>query len=87
MRIGKHALSLAAALVLGGALLTLSTGAAEAKPKDNGVRCFAQGGWGGDFTFYLPGEQAHAMDGTRDVLMRCGKDGEWTYPEPPTKRR
>lgn len=81
MSIGKHALSLAAALAIGGALLSLTTGEAEARPRrpqDNGVRCVMEGGWGGDFTFYLPGEDRPGWAG-----WRCGRNGEWVLaPEP-----
>ena len=80
MRIGKRALSLAAALVVGGTLLTLSTGEAEARRRDNGVRCSAQGGWGGDWTFYLPGEQIHIQDGADNVLLRCGQGRRMDVP-------
>ena len=43
---------------------------------DNGVRCFGHGGWGGDFTFYLPGEVVTTGDGKK---VRCGNDGNFRY--------
>jgi hypothetical protein len=77
MNLGKHALSLAAALALGGALLTFTAGEAEArKRRDNGVRCWQYGGWGGDFTFWVPGEVVTNGDGRK---VKCGRDGEWRY--------
>jgi len=76
MKIGKHTLSLAAALVIGGALLSLSTGEVEARKRreDDGVRCWAYGGWGGDYTFYMPGAVLTHGNGRKD---KCGTDGEW----------
>jgi len=72
MNIDKHALSLAAALVLGGALLSVSAGEAEARRKDNGIRCVAyEAIRGEDMTFFMPGEP-HPKGG-----YTCGANGYW----------
>ena len=77
MTFAMYARSLAAALVLGGALLSFTAGEAEArKRRDNGVRCWQYGGWGGDYTFWLPEEVTINGDGTK---VRCGRDGERRY--------
>ena len=77
-QIGKHARVLAAALALGAAVLSLSAGQAEAKPRhpvDNGVRCWIKGGPDGEtWTAYMPGDVV-ILDG---LLQRCGSDGHWT---------
>jgi hypothetical protein len=80
MRIPSRAISLAAALVLGVAIVGMSTGEAEAKPrhpKDAGVRCVLQDqSPDEDYTFYLPGEYVAHPDGSGTILQ-CGNDGHW----------
>ncbi|HZO25330.1 MAG TPA: hypothetical protein VFH48_04980 [Chloroflexota bacterium] len=72
MNIGKHALSLAAALVLGGALLSISAGEAEARRNDNGIRCVAHQAIPGEaMTFFMPGEAHPKGD------YKCGANGSW----------
>src|SRR4051794_16628632 len=75
-QIGKHARALAAALALGAAVLSLSAGQAEARPRhpvDNGVRCWLPGTAGEDLTAYMPGEVVNA----HGQLLKCGSDGQW----------
>src|SRR5947199_4148694 len=78
MSIGKHARALMAALAIGGAVLSVGTGQAEAAkikhPPDNGVRCWATDGKG-YWEAFMPGEIHTDPDGNKWV---CGSDGEWT---------
>ena len=82
IRIGKHTRTLAAALVLGAAVLSLSAGQAEARPKrpvDNGVRCWlpngATGAGGTHWEAFMPGEIV--TDHRTGKRYRCGSDGKW----------
>ncbi len=85
MNIGKRALSLATALVLGAAIvgLTAEPAAAEKKTKDNGVRCHMPGNLvhppsENDHEFFAPGEWAEAKDGpNRTAVYECQADGTW----------
>ena len=82
MSIGRYARVLVAALAIGGAVLGLGTGQAEAAkikhPPDNGVRCWLyqvdedhpHGGW----EAYEPGDVVEYDPGHKIV---CGSDGEW----------
>jgi hypothetical protein len=75
IQIGKHARVLAAALALGAAVLSLSTGQAEARakrPVDNGTRCIFTSA-DGYIDFFMPGETINWGDET----WRCGADGKW----------
>jgi hypothetical protein len=77
MDIGKRALNLATALVLGAVIVGLLADSAEAAPRrptDDGTRCIQYGGWGGDYTFYMPGDVITDASGRK---LRCGSDGEW----------
>jgi hypothetical protein len=75
MTIGKHARVVAVALAIGGAVLSLGTGQAEAKPRhpdDTGVRCSR---WEGDhWEFYMPGDVITDDKGTKYV---CDSEGGW----------
>ena len=76
LQIGTQARALAAALALGAAVLSLSAGQAEARPKrpvDNGVRCWLTGTAGEDLTAYMPGDVVNVGG----QLLRCGSDGQW----------
>jgi hypothetical protein len=79
--IGKQARALAAALALGAAVLSLSAGQAEAKPKrpvDNGVRCWLPGmtGSGGEhWEAFMPGQII--TDHRTGKRYKCGSDGKW----------
>jgi hypothetical protein len=82
IEVGKHARVLAAALVLGAAVLSLSAGQAEARPRrpaDNGVRCWLPGGGSGRADGYweafLPGDIV--TDQATGKRYRCGGDGKW----------
>jgi hypothetical protein len=80
IRIGTTARALAAALAIGGALVSLAPGEAQAARKDNGVRCAVEGhvvGIDEDWAFYLPGETI----GSR----RCESSGEWRHLPPPER--
>jgi hypothetical protein len=75
------AISLAAALVVGVAIVGMSTGQAEAKPrreKDTGVRCALSGVEPGeDITFYLPGEKHERTVGGETSMWTCNSSGLW----------
>jgi hypothetical protein len=76
MSIGKHARVLVAALAIGGAVLSLGTGQAEAKPKhppDDGTRC-VRNHVDGYIEFFMPGDTIY--DDIYGWLV-CGSDGEW----------
>src|SRR5438093_191666 len=75
MNIRKYATMLAAALLLGTAILGTAAGQAEAKPKKPGpmVYCYVDNG-NGDFDLYLPGTTI--ADGHGGFLT-CGEDGNW----------
>jgi hypothetical protein len=85
MRIPGRAIGLTAALVLGVAAVGMTTGHAEAKPrqpKDTGARCVLYGVEPGeDMTFYLPGETIRTYNAYSDddspITYRCGPDGNW----------
>jgi hypothetical protein len=86
MDIGKRALILATALVLGMAILGLTAeyAAAESKkPKDNGVRCHMPGDivvppTGNDHEFFAPGDWAEAKAGPdKTAMYECQADGTW----------
>jgi hypothetical protein len=76
MDIGKRALNLATALVLGATIvgLTAEPAAAEEKtpPKDDGTRCVYHQ-IDGHIDFYMPGDE-HPTSGKKKV---CGADGTW----------
>ena len=87
MTTGKHARSIAAALVIGATILGFAAEpAAAAKKKDDGIRCAKHDG-DGNLDFYLPGETVEIVDqyGVRHVL-RCQADGTWKHvlAPPPT---
>jgi hypothetical protein len=77
IHIGKHARTLAAALLLGGAIVGLSAGLAQAAPKepveDNGTRCAIDDD-NGHVDFYLPGDRIAGGDGR---WIQCQSDGSW----------
>jgi hypothetical protein len=85
MDIGKRALTLATALVLGAAIvgLTAEPAAAERKTKDNGVRCSLTGETvdpptENDYEFYTPGTWESVRHPSGDVkMLECQKDGTW----------
>jgi hypothetical protein len=79
MSIGRHARVLVAALAIGGAVLSLGTGQAEAKPKttgDDGTRCVLKH-IDGYLEFFMPGEIIY--DPASGQYRKCGTDGEWHY--------
>jgi hypothetical protein len=74
MQIGTKARALVAALALGGALLSLAPGEAEAaRRRDNGVRCVIEH-TDGMFEFFMPGETFY-FPGMGYAW--CGNDGWW----------
>jgi hypothetical protein len=82
--LGKRALNLATALVLGASIVALTAAPAAAestKPKDTGVRCSMTGdlvGSENDLEFYKPGEWIEAKAGpTRTAVYECKSDGTW----------
>ena len=87
LQIGTQARALAAALALGAAVLSLSAGQAEARPKrpaDNGVRCWLPGGGPtsgtptgptGYWEAFMPGDVV--IDQATGKRYRCGSDGKW----------
>jgi hypothetical protein len=81
MTIVRHARVLAAALMIGAAVLGVSTGQAEARdnlPGDNGVRCVYYDPQTGDMDFYFPGDSIFlsGSDGNMRMLY-CMEDGTW----------
>jgi hypothetical protein len=80
MQVGRYTRGLVAALALGGLVLGLSAGQAEAKPKiDTGVRCAMFNTSSGEWEFYLPGEPAFVIGGDGKIhRLECGPDGHWT---------
>jgi hypothetical protein len=89
MNIGKHARSVATALVLGVAVVGLAAGHAEARPKrpaDNGIRCvryYADGSMG----FFLPGETIAVDDANgKGHTLQCQADGTWKDVTPATRQ-
>ena len=89
----RHARVLVAALVIGSAVLGVSTGQAEARdnhPADNGVRCAYYNQETGELEFYLPGQSLLVQDSDgRWHYLWCGEDGNWkdrTDDMRPTKR-
>jgi len=93
MTIVRHARVLAAALVIGSAVLGVSTGQTEARdndPADNGVRCVYYNPQTGEMEFYFPGQSIflEGSDGNMHLLY-CMEDGNWkdrTDEVRPTKR-
>jgi hypothetical protein len=77
MNVSRHALSLAAGVVLGAAILSLSAGQAEAMPRrpDNGVRCATHNPGTNEWDFYMPGEKLCSIVSKK--CMVCGNDGQW----------
>jgi hypothetical protein len=89
MTMVRHARVLAAALVLGVAVVGLSAGHAEARPKrpaDNGVRCVRYYG-DGEIAFFLPGEQVVVNDANGKAHnLQCQADGTWKDVTPATRQ-
>ncbi len=81
MNIRFRAVSLAAALVLGVAIVGMSTGQAEARPRyprDAGARCVLYNHVEGeDVTFYLPGSRELIGPWGQEVEVVCGSNGQW----------
>ena len=76
MNIGKHARVVAAALAIGGAVLSLGTGQAEAKPKTTGSNDVHCSRWeNGHWEFYVPGDVVTSATGPDK--WQCGTDGGW----------
>jgi hypothetical protein len=94
MNIGTQARGLAAALVLGAAIVGLSVDSAEAAPKDpkdNGERCSLDGETvvppsENDYEFYVPGDHELALDANgKQRMLQCQKDGTWKDVTPAPK--
>jgi hypothetical protein len=81
MNARSRTLSLAAALMLGVAAVSLTTGQAEAMPrhpKDAGTRCALYNySPGEDVTFFVPGDVAAVGHGDNTTAIQCGADGNW----------
>ena len=79
--------TLSAAALLALAVVGMSAGPADAKPRkpvDTGVRCSVPGAMGvppsdEDFEFYMPGEYVTVRDNSGSHrILRCNPDGTWT---------
>ena len=92
MNIRIHLRTLTAAAVLAVAVIGVAGESVHAESKeDNGVRCAAHSGSGGDneWNFYLPGEIITVIDSNGvGHKMECGADGRWheVNARPPTSR-
>ena len=90
MTIVRHARVLAAALVIGSAVLGVSTGQTEARdndPADNGVRCVYYNPQTGEMEFYFPGDKIWIDEySSQPRVLQCGEDGNWSD-RTPTKPR
>ena len=78
IQIGKHARAVAAALVIGMAVLSLSAGQAEARPRRpaNTVVCWMHGNhYDDEWNAYAPGDVY--FDPHTGQKYRCGSDGKW----------
>ena len=86
MQAGRYVRGIAVALALGGLVLGLSAGQAEAKPKvDNGVRC-AKYNSQGELEFYLDGDSAYAVGADGQVHQLVCVGGTWVDAGPTTNR-
>ena len=72
MVIGTKARVLVAALALGIATVGLSTGQAEARRNDNGIRCAMDYG-NGHIDFYMPGYSYRVGS----IRTTCNSAGDW----------
>lgn len=81
MNIRMKVRTLVAASLLAVAVVGVSAGAADAKPKkplDDGVRCAVTEPTTGEIEFYLPGEVVTVMDSNGvGHRVQCGADGTW----------
>jgi hypothetical protein len=78
--IGKRAQALAAALMIGTALVSLSPSEARAATRDNGARCWSYDPDTDMHNFYLPGESIWV--GRNQYRCDGSYGGEWrTVPE------